>query len=40
MEQLLELYQQMGVSPAVYAYGEKTIAALQERFAEIDRVAE
>ena len=33
MEQLLELYQTMGVSPAVYAYGEETIAKLKERFA-------
>ena len=40
MEQLLNLYQEMGISPAVYAYGEKTLAGLGERFAEIDRVAE
>ena len=33
MEQLLELYHTMGVSPAVYAYGEKTVEKLQERFA-------
>lgn len=40
MEQLLELYQTLGISPGVYAYGEKTLAALQERFAAIDQVAE
>ena len=40
MEQLLELYQTMGISPAVYALGEKTLEHLQERFAAIDRVAE
>ena len=40
MEQLLELYQTMGISPAVYAYGEKTIKNLEERFAAIDKVAE
>ena len=40
MEQLLELYQTMGVSPAVYAYGEETIAKLKERFDLIDQIAE
>ena len=40
MEQLVELYQTMGISPAVYAYGEKTIQNLQERFDAIDKVAE
>ena len=40
MEELLELYQTMGVSPAVYAYGEKAIAGLKERFAVIDKIAE
>ena len=40
MEQLLELYQTMGISPAVYSYGEKTIAHLQERFDSIDKIAE
>ena len=40
MEQLIEFYQQMGVSPAVYAYGEKAIEALKERFAAIDKIAE
>lgn len=40
MEELLELYSQMGVSPAVYAYGEKAIQKLHERFTAIDQVAE
>ena len=40
MEQLLELYQQMGISPGVYAYGEKTIEHLKERFDAIDKIAE
>ena len=40
MEELLELYQTMGISPAVYAYGEKALAGLQERFAAIDKTAE
>ena len=40
MEQLLEMYQTMGISPAVYAYGEKTIEHLKDRFAVIDQVAE
>ena len=40
MEELIEIYQQMGICPAVYEYGEKTLATLQERFAAIDAVAE
>ena len=40
MEQLQELYGSMGISPAVYAYGEKTIETLTRRFAEIDKIAE
>lgn len=40
MEQLLELYNQMGISPAVYEYGEKTIAELSIRFNAVDKVAE
>ncbi len=40
MEELLELYQTMGISPAVYAYGEKAIRRLEERFAAIDQIAE
>jgi len=30
----------MGISPAVYAYGEQAIARIRDRFEEIDRVAE
>ena len=40
MEQLLELYQTMGISPTVYEYGEKTLARIADRFAAIDKVAE
>ncbi len=40
MEQLLELYNELGISPAVYAYGEKTLKKLESRFAEIDKIAE
>ena len=40
MEELLQLYNTMGISPAVYAYGEKTIQKLQKRFNEIDKIAE
>ena len=40
MEQLLELYSEMGISPAVYAYGEETLEKIKDRFAAIDKVAE
>ena len=40
MEQLIEMYQEMGISPAVYEYGEKVIEKLLPRFAAIDQVAE
>jgi len=40
MEELLELYSRMGISEAVYTYGEKTIEKLKERFAQIDQIAE
>ena len=40
MEELLELYQEMGISPAVYAYGEKALEGLKNRFAAIDKVEE
>ena len=40
MNELLELYQTMGISPAVYAYGEKVLDKLKDRFAAIDQVAE
>ena len=40
MDTLLDLYQTMGISPAVYEYGERTIADLRDRFDAIDRIAE
>ena len=40
MEELMNLYQQMGISPAVYAYGEETLNRIKDRFAAIDQVAE
>jgi len=40
MEQLQELYNCMGISPAVYAYGESTVEKLSERFGNIDKIAE
>ena len=40
MEKLLEIYQELGISPAVYAYGEQAIARLRERFDRIDQIAE
>jgi cystathionine beta-lyase family protein involved in aluminum resistance len=40
MNEITAMYENMGISPAVYAYGESTIARLKERFEEIDQVAE
>ena len=40
MDELLELYQTMGISPGVYAYGEKALECLRDRFAAIDKIAE
>ena len=40
MEKLLELYNEMGISPAVYNYGESVLERLKPRFAEIDKIAE
>ncbi len=40
MEHLLQLYSEMGISPAVYQYGEQAIAKLSSRFAQIDQIAE
>ena len=40
MEKLVEFYTELGVSPAVYEYGERAIAALRERFDAIDKIAE
>lgn len=35
-----ELYKTMGISPEVYEYGEAAVRKLQERFRQIDEVAE
>ena len=40
MNELYEFYNRLGISPAVYEYGEETIRKLTERFAEIDKIAE
>ena len=40
MKEMLNLYENMGISPAVYAYGEKVIARIRDRFDQIDRIAE
>ena len=40
MEELLELYNTMGISPAVYYYGEQALERLKERFHQIDMIAE
>ena len=40
MKELTELYTQMGISPAVYAYGEETIARLNAAGAEVFRTDE
>ena len=40
MDELLELYNTMGISPRVYTYGEKVLENLKERFALIDKIAE
>ena len=40
MEQLLNLYETMGISSAVYAYGEQTLARIRNRFDQIDKIAE
>ena len=40
MEKLLEFYEQLGVSRAVYAYGEEALKKLRDRFDRIDQIAE
>ena len=40
MEQLLEFYTELGVSPAVYGYGESVLEKLRPRFEKIDKIAE
>ena len=37
---LQNMYKAMGISEAVYAYGQKIEAELKERFAAIDETAE
>ena len=38
--ELQAIYQTLGVSPEVFAYGEAALERLQDRFADIDRTAE
>jgi len=40
MDKMMQLYIDMGLSPAVYNYGEDVIRKLADRFAKIDQVAE
>ena len=40
MEKLIEFYTELGISPAVYHYGEKAIEKLKDRFDAIDKIAE
>ncbi len=40
MEELLEFYEALGVSRAVYSYGQKALKQLQARFEAIDQIAE
>ena len=40
MNDMMHLYENMGISPAVYAYGEAAVARLRDRFDQIDRIAE
>jgi len=40
MTELLELYMTMGISPAVYNYGENALTHLKDRFDAIDKIAE
>ena len=40
MANLTEQYRKFGISPAVYTYGEEILASLQDRFRQIDEVAE
>ena len=40
MTELLGLYETMGISPAVYHYGEAALERLRERFDNIDKIAE
>ena len=35
-----QMYLDLGISREVYAFGEKILASLEERFKEIDRISE
>ncbi len=40
MDKMTSMYAQMGISPAVYAYGEQILSKLRDRFSAIDNIAE
>ena len=40
MNEIVALYESLGISPKVYEYGEKAIARLSDRFEKIDQIAE
>lgn len=40
MEDLVNMYEKLGISSAVYQYGEDVLERLEKRFKEIDRIAE
>ena len=40
MNELTEIYESMGICPAVYKYGEEVIEKLRDRFDRIDQIAE
>jgi len=40
MDELLQLYNTLGISPGVYFYGEQALEKLKERFHQIDQIAE
>ena len=40
MNEITAMYENIGISPEVYAYGEATISRLKDRFEKIDQVAE
>ena len=40
MQDLINLYENMGISQKVYEYGETTLEKLKDRFAQVDKIAE
>ena len=40
MQELINLYEQMGISQKVYEYGEAALKKLADRFAQVDKIAE